>query len=200
MKTVTQIVCVLRSVDGSHQWVAAAGRHDLVNNESSMVGYFDSFEVRTGPSGSNVITCYEPSRSAKTTKLDINDFQTSGNAPAAGIQKSCVLRLVGSHHEYVDANGRFDLIAGETLVSGRAVRSTVKTGPSGSHSVSVWNFVGATQRSNVPQNDEIGRYALAELLQGDPRSIVIDGSTFSMPVDVSHLAARPSEYTGVAAQ
>ncbi len=185
MKTSNQIVCVLRSVNGIQQWVAAAGRHDLVKDETTMVGHFDSFEVRTGPSGSHVITCYEP--------------QASANPSSAGTYKTCVLRLVGGQHEYVDADGRVDLVAGETIFSGKAVHSTVRTGPSRSHTVTVWNFVGATQRSIVPQNDETGRYALAELLQTDPRRLVIDGSTFGA-VDLSSLIGNPTNFVGVAAQ
>jgi hypothetical protein len=199
MKTLNQIVCVLRSVGGFHQWVAASGRQDLVNNEATMVGYFDSFEVKSGPSGSHVTTCYEPRRTAKKSTLDISEFQAPTEA-SVGAQKSCVLRLVGDCHEYVDANGRHDLVAGEALVSGSAVPSTVRTGPSNSHAVTVWTFVGATKRSVVPQNDEIGRYALAELFLSDPRKILIIGAArLAGTVDVSNLMDRQSEYLAVAA-
>jgi hypothetical protein len=184
MKTSNQIVCVLRSVDGSHQWVAAAGRHDLVNNETSMVGFFDSFEVRTGPSGSDVVTCYEPSRSANTAKLDINEFQSSANVSSAGVHKTCVLRVINGIHRYVDASGRVDLIQGETLVSGKAVSSTVKTGPYRSHTVSIWNFVGATERSVFPRSDE----PTAEMFPLDLRTLVIGASM------------QPTNHVGVAAQ
>jgi hypothetical protein len=201
MKTSNQIVCVLRAVGGVHQWVAASGRQDLVNNEATMVGYFDSFELKSGPSGSHVTTCYEPLRGAKKSTLDITEFQAPSKASCeVGTQKSCVLRLVGDHHEHVDAYGRFDLVTGETLVSGKAVRSTIKTGPSGSHAVTVWTFVGATQRSVVPQNDETGRYALAELLQGDPRKILIIDRSQGPVQDMSHLLARPADYVGATAR
>jgi hypothetical protein len=161
----TQIVCVLRSIDGISQWVAASGRRDLVPNEKVMIGFFDSFEVRTGPSDSHVHTCYEPRRGGMVGALDINEFLSSSSSSATevGSFKTCVVRFVGKQQEYVEALGRVDLVAGEALISGRAVPSTVKSGPSGSHIVTVWTFIGSTHRdvlsSQALESEDVVHFA-----------------------------------------
>lgn len=54
------IVCVLRHVGKNTQWVLAEGRHDLKPGEATLSGSFSRFSVRSGPSGSHVVSCYTP--------------------------------------------------------------------------------------------------------------------------------------------
>ena len=63
------------------------------------------------------------------------------------ILKSCVVRFVGKQHEYVDINGRIDLVAGEKVVTGYATPLHFKSGPAGSDLVEVWDFVDVTELS-----------------------------------------------------
>lgn len=199
MKTSNQIVCVLRSINGVHQWVAASGRHDLVNNEATTVGFFNSFEEQTGPSGSHVVTCYEPLRNTAMSKLDINEFNASTRSTKVGSFKTCVVRLIGTHDEFVAAKGRTDLVEGEALVSGNAVSSSVKSGPNGSHVVTVWNFVGAMQRDVVPQGGVVGPFASGEFSHGGLSGLhVIDAAAFA-DGGMSHLGAHPASYVGAPA-
>ena len=67
-----ELSCVARPVGKGTQWVPAAGRQDLVEGEPTMTGHFSSFVVRSGPSGSHSVTCYEPAPSARQGVLHLN--------------------------------------------------------------------------------------------------------------------------------
>ncbi len=63
------------------------------------------------------------------------------------IRKSCVVRFVGKQHEYVDINGRTDLVAGERVVTGFATPLQFMSGSTCAHLVEVWDFVGDAELS-----------------------------------------------------
>ena len=121
----SSLVCVLRSVAGAFQWVAAAGRTDIVDGETAKVGEFTSFTQKDGPYETDVVTCYEPGRTTDR------------------VMRGCVVRLVGKQQEYVTMAGRFDLVDGEPMITGFvAIDAYVKDGPSGSNQVPVMRFDG----------------------------------------------------------
>ena len=123
----SSIVCVLRLVGKNDQWVLASGRTDIVNGETAKVGEFTSFTVAAGPSKSHVVTCYEP----------------VANKTIDRVMRGCVVRFVGKSDEYVTMDGRFDLVNGETQVTGIVELDTyINDGPSGSNRVPVMRFVG----------------------------------------------------------
>lgn len=66
---------------------------------------------------------------------------------------TCVVRLAGKQEEYVNAEGRHDLLAGELTVTGLAVPHSVDCGPCRSHKVTVWTFIGPTKVGKIQLPD-----------------------------------------------
>jgi hypothetical protein len=130
--SIKTLVCVLRpAADTGHQWMNAAGRKDLVIGEQTLTGTFTEFEVRTGPSGSHVHTCYEPVATKRGVIARV---------------LTCVLREVGNEgHQWVNAAGRTDLRVGERTATGTFSDFTAKCGPSGSHRVTCHQPLNTTE-------------------------------------------------------